>query len=117
MPSVAVIQMTSSASVDKSLKRAESLILEAAKSVPDAIFLPENFPALGSTNPYEIGYAERGGKGPIFQFLTEMAFRARSWVFAGTIPIASRADGSATESNRVRAASLVINSSGERVAR
>ncbi|MFT7221388.1 MAG: putative amidohydrolase [Candidatus Azotimanducaceae bacterium] len=117
MPSVAVIQMTSSASVDKSLKRAESLILEAAKSVPDAIFLPENFPALGSTNPYAIGYAERGGKGPIFQFLTEMAFRTRSWIFAGTMPIASLADGSATESNRVRAASLVINSSGERVAR
>ena len=117
MPSVAVVQMTSSASVDKSLKRAESLILEAAKSLPDAIFLPENFAALGSKKPYELGYAESGGKRPIFQFLTEMALRTRSWIFAGTIPMASRVDGSAIESNRVRAASLVINSSGEQVAR
>lgn len=117
MPSVAVVQMTSSASVDKSLKRAESLILEAVKSLPDAIFLPENFAALGSKKPHELGYAESGGKGPIFQFVTQMARRTRSWIFAGTIPMASRVDGSEIESNRVRAASLVINSSGEQVAR
>ena len=116
-PSVAVVQMTSSAQVDVSLKRAEVLILEAAAGGADAIFLPENFAALASSNPLAIGAAEKTADGPIRQFLGEMARRSNAWIFAGTVPVGVRPDGESISDGRVRAASLVINQAGAEVAR
>lgn len=114
---VAVIQMTSSQHVDVSLKRAESLILEAAQADVGAIFLPENFAALASPEPLVVGAAETNVDGPVRQFLSEMASRTGAWIFAGTLPIATRPDGKKTSPGRVRAASLVIDDTGVEVAR
>lgn len=82
-----------------------------------AVFLPENFAALGNPNPYQIGQAEADVKGPIRSFLSEMATRHGVWIFAGTVPLSRRPDGAATEGEKVRAASLVIDPSGNEVAR
>ena len=46
-PVVAVIQMVSSQYVDENLNRAEALVTEAAHGGAQALFLPENFGALG----------------------------------------------------------------------
>ena len=117
MPAISLIQMVSSCSVDASLRQAEVLILEAAKSNPDAIFLPENFAALGAENPMQIGVLETNVQGPIRSFIAEIAQRTRTWIFAGTVPIATRPDGKNVSTGKVRAASIVVDESGTEVCR
>ena len=114
---IALIQMVSSKQVDVSLSSAEMLMQEVDAGQVDAIFLPENFAALGSDDPYQIGLREQTDKGPVRAFLREAAIRANCWVFAGTLPIASRGDGSPTAAGKVRAASLVLDQTGAEVAR
>ncbi len=117
MMQIALIQMISSMHVEASLRAAETLIMEAAESAPVAIFLPENFPALGSEDPYQTGLREQDATGPVRSFLSEMARQSDAWIFAGTLPTVSRPDGSRTEPGKVRAASLVLDSSGAEIAR
>lgn len=117
MKKIALIQMISSKHVEESLRAAEVLIIEATKRQPVAIFLPENFPALGSDDPHQIGLREQDSSGPARTFLAEMARKSNCWIFAGTLPTVTRPDGSRTEAGKVRAASLVIDSSGAEVAR
>lgn len=114
---IALIQMVSSKQVDVSLSSAEMLMQEVDVGQVDAIFLPENFAALGSDDPYQIGLREQTDKGPVRAFLREAAIRANCWVFAGTLPIASRGNGSPTAAGKVRAASLVLDQTGAEVAR
>jgi predicted amidohydrolase len=114
---IALIQMVSSKQVDVSLSSAEMLMQEVDGGQVGAIFLPENFAALGSDDPYEIGLREQTDKGPVRAFLREAAIRANCWIFAGTVPIASRRDGSPTAAGKVRAASLVLDQTGAEVAR
>ena len=114
---IALVQMVSSQQVDASLKTAETLMTDAAKAQPVAIFLPENFPALGSEDPHEIGLREQDSSGPVRSFLAEMAQRLDCWIFAGTLPTVTRPDGSRVEPGKVRAASLVIDTRGKEVAR
>lgn len=109
--------MVSSASVDISLKSADELITAAAGESPEAIFLPENFAALASGDPLAIGREELTTSGPIRSFLADAARRANCWIFAGTLPIAARPDGSAVPGDRVRAASLMYDADGSEVAR
>jgi len=114
---IALIQMVSSSQIDVSLASAEMLMQEVDGGQVDAIFLPENFAALGSDDPYQIGLREHTSKGPVRSFLREAAIRANCWIFAGTLPVASRPDGSPTAAGKVRAASLVLDQTGAEVAR
>jgi len=113
---IALVQMVSSARVDVSLARAETLILEASAS-SDYIFLPENFAALGSESPRDIGIAECTEDGPIRRFLRDMADRTGCWIFAGTFPVGVRPDGDTVPGGRVRAASIVYDPTGAEVCR
>jgi len=54
---------------------------------------------------------EKDGQGPIQEFLAAQARRHRVWLVGGTIPLA------ANSANKVRAACLLFNDRGERVAR
>jgi nitrilase len=108
--------MVSSRNVDQSLARVEPLIMEAAASA-EFVFLPENFAALGSDNPLAIAERERDPRGPVRSFLRECALRSGCWIFAGTLPVSVRPDGSDVEGGRVRAASLVFDPGGNEVAR
>ncbi len=114
---IALIQMVSSRTVRDNLQRAECLIQEAAKADVQAIFLPENFLALASLNPLQIGLDEINPDGPGRRFLSEMAVRTNCWIFGGTLPVACRPDGSPVPEGRVRAASIVVDPSGREVAR
>ena len=116
-PAVAVIQMVSSQHVDVNLTRAEVLMTEAANGRAEAVFLPENFAALGNSNLRAIGDGETDSAGPVHSFLSEMSRRLSCWVFAGTVPLATRPDGSMVEDGRVRAASLVYDGDGIEICR
>mgnify|MGYP001562381286 CR=1 FL=1 len=117
MPAIGVIQMVSSQRVDVNLKRVEALIEEAASGNVKAVFLPENFAALGSTKTHSIAEREATIKGPVRQLLAELAERYGCWIFGGTIPLSTRLDGTPIDNGRVRAASLVYDDSGREIAR
>lgn len=108
--------MVSSKHVDINLKRAESLINEAAAGA-DYVFLPENFAALAADSPRQVGLDEVTESGPVRSFLKEQSSKLKVWIFAGTFPVAMRPDGDPVAGERVRAASLVFDPRGEEVAR
>ncbi len=110
---IAVVQMVSSKHVDVSLARLQALLSELQDGAVDAVFLPENFAALGTSTPRQIANAEAGASAPIQTCLSEIAKSKSAWIFAGTMPLAFRPDGTEVPDGRVRAASLVFNPDGE----
>ena len=124
---VTVVQMTSSHNVTTSLNQLDALVREVEPSSVDAIFLPENFAALASSDVVSIGQSESTyfskseGSSPyrseILPMICALARAKRSWVFAGTMPLAVRPDKTSIEDGRVRAASLVVDPAGNIVAR
>ena len=127
MDRIALVQMVSSREVAKNLSRATVLIEQAAAEQVQAIFLPENFAALANPSPETIGKAEAGkaeagkaevsGNGPVQQFLQQISAKTNCWIFAGTVPVAARPDGTPIADGRVRAASMVFDNNGRLVAR
>jgi len=113
---IALVQMVSSQFVDDNLLRVDALIREAAGSAK-FIFLPENFAALAAPNTYQIGEREEGLEPPIRSFLAALADELSCWIFAGTMPLARRANGEIPTGSRVRAASIVYNPDGVEIAR
>ncbi|NCW26419.1 MAG: carbon-nitrogen hydrolase family protein, partial [Betaproteobacteria bacterium] len=73
--SAAVLQMVSAPDLDHNLKRAEALIHEAAAGGAQLISLPEYFCLLGRRDTDKVAIRESWGKGPMQQFLSEMAQR------------------------------------------
>lgn len=114
---VAIVQMVSGQSVDSNLKRLEELFHTAAQESPLAVFLPENFAALASEDPVNIGLGESEPGRPIRRWISEAARAHDFWIFAGTIPCATRPNGNAVDGKRTRAASFVYDDSGREVAR
>ena len=124
---VTVVQMTSSHNVTTSLNQLDALVREVEPSSVDAIFLPENFAALASSDVVSIGQSESTyfskaeGSSPckaeILPMICALARAKRTWVFAGTMPLAVRPDKTFIEHGRVRAASLVVDPAGNIVAR
>jgi len=111
MSKCAAIQMASSPSVSANLFEAEKLIAEAAKAGAKLVALPENFALMGDHELDKIKVKEVDGSGPIQDFLANVAKKYAVWVVGGTIPIAANQD------NKVRAACLIYNDQGVRVAR
>jgi deaminated glutathione amidase len=114
---IALVQTNSSQYIDSNLYRIADLIREAARENVSAIFLPENFGALGNGNPRQIGEGEMTPSGILRSFVAHMATEVRCWLFAGTIPTCVRPDGSGVPDRRVRAASFVMDDLGREVAR
>ena len=124
---VTVVQMTSSYNVTTSLNQLDALVREVEPSSVDAIFLPENFAALAASDVLSIGQSESAyflkaqGNSPykseILPMICALARAKRTWVFAGTMPLAVRPDKTYIEDGRVRAASLVVDPAGNIVAR
>lgn len=114
---IAVVQMTSSIEVEVNLQKLVVLFEALRGESVTAVFLPENFAALGTTQALEIGLDEQSGNSRIRTFLADQAIALESWIFAGTIPMASRPDGETVGEGRVRAASLVYDQRGQQIAR
>lgn len=107
----AAIQMASSPSISANLLEAEKLIAEAVRAGAKLVALPENFPLMGENASDKIKQREQDGVGPIQNFLAEVAKKYHVWVVGGTIPLAANDD------NKIRAACVVYNDQGQRVAR
>lgn len=103
---VAVIQMTSSASVIENLESVEQLIINAAQQQVQLAVLPENFAYMGLCEVDKLEIAETYGDGPIQQAISQLAKKHKMWIVAGTIPIISE------DPNRCFASSLVYDSQG-----
>lgn len=111
MSKCAAIQMASGPSVSSNLLEAEKQIAEAVKIGAKLVALPENFAMMGDRETDKVKIKEADGAGPIQKFLSSTAKKYGVWIVGGTIPIAGDDD------NKVRAACLVYNDQGERVAR
>ncbi len=107
----AAIQMTSGTDVAANLTEAERLIALAAQAGARLAVLPENFAIMVSREADRVAAAEADGVGPIQDFLAAAARRHRLWLVGGTIPLRSRHPA------KVRAACLLYDERGDRVAR
>lgn len=107
----AAIQMASSPNVGSNLLEAGKLIAEAANAGAKLIALPENFALMGEHELDKVKIREPDGAGDIQDFLSETAKKHGVWIVAGTVPLVADHD------KKVRAACLVYDDKGARVAR
>ena len=111
MTRVAAVQMASGPVVSENLDEAARLIDEAVSDDAGLVVLPENFAIMPRNDADRLAAVEMDGQGPIQEFLAAQARRHRVWLVGGTIPLAAKS------ANKVRAACLLFNDRGERVAR
>ncbi len=112
MSIIAAIQMVSGPSIAENLAIAADLLAQAATGGAQLAVLPENFALMGAQESDKIAVREIEGEGIIQSFLAEQAARHRLWLVGGTVPLRIAAD-----ETRVRAACLLFNDQGQRVAR
>ncbi|MFO1425060.1 MAG: carbon-nitrogen hydrolase family protein [Candidatus Competibacteraceae bacterium] len=112
MPIIAAIQMVSGPDVAENLAAAAELLTQAAARGAGLAVLPENFALMGQRESDKLAAREVEGGGPMQAFLAEQAARHRLWLVGGTIPLRVAGDDS-----RVRAACLLFDDRGRRVAR
>ncbi|MCL7945219.1 carbon-nitrogen hydrolase family protein [Marinobacter sp. ATCH36] len=113
---VAAIQMVSTHDIAANLREAGRLLAEAAAAGASMAVLPENFAVLATRQMIGCGRREADPDNLIRHFLAEQSAELGIWIVGGSLPIASRPDGS-TVRDRVRACCLVYNDQGEEVAR
>ncbi len=111
MKRVAAIQMASGPNVDANLNEASKSIENAARAGAKLIVLPENFALMGVHESDNVKQAELDGQGKIQDFLADQAKRNNAWLVGGTIPL------KAESSDKIRAACLLFDDEGNRVAR
>ncbi len=108
---IAVLQMASGPKVDANLLECERLVAEAAVAGAGLVVLPENFAFMGKAQGDQLRLREADGEGPLQAFLQRLARDHGVWLVGGTLPLAAEAP------DRVRAACLVFDHRGRRVAR
>lgn len=108
---IAAIQMQSGTDVEANLATAGYLLREARKQGCKLAVLPENFALMPRAPTDRILHAEEDHGGPIQQELSRLCRELDLWLVAGTIPMRCKQPG------KVRAACLVYDSRGERIAR
>jgi len=112
-PRIAVIQMVSGERLDDNLRVADGLVREAAEGGARLVLLPENFALFDSANLRTL--AEAGEE--VRARVAALAAKAGVWLVAGSLPQATRPDGSAVPAPRVRSSCLVFDDTGSLRAR
>ena len=107
----AALQMASGPNVSANLSEAQRLIRLAAQSNAKLVVLPENFAMMGKSEADKLAVSEQDGSGPIQDFMARQARENKVWLVGGTLPLAS------SDPAKVRAACLVYDDQGRRVAR
>jgi nitrilase len=107
----AAIQLASGSNLSANLLETGKLVEQAVREQARLVVLPENFAFMGHTCRDLVGIREPEGRGPVQDFLAQLAERHGIWLVGGTIPL------QADDPGKVRAACLVFNDRGERVAR
>jgi Predicted amidohydrolase len=108
---VAAVQMASGPNISANLAEAERLIAKAAAAGARLVVLPENFALMCMHENDKVKVREAEGKGQIQDFLARTAARYGIWLVGGTVPLV------AEDPNKVRAACLLFDDKGQRVAR
>ncbi len=108
MTRVAAIQMNSGADVAANLAQAERLLGDAAADGCTVAVLPENFALMPARGRDKVKHAEEPGKGPIQEFLGDVARRHKLWVVGGSMPLVS------PEPDRVYGACPVFDQEGKK---
>jgi predicted amidohydrolase len=108
---MAAIQMASGPNVGANLIETRRLIAQAVRAGANMVVLPENFAIMGMKESDKVDIREQDGNGPIQEFLAEQAKKNNVWLVGGTIPLVANAP------NKVRAACMVYDNTGKRVAR
>jgi deaminated glutathione amidase len=108
---VAAIQMASGPQVKANLDEAARLIAMAASTGARIIGLPEYFAIMGLKDTDKVAAKEADGKGPIQDWMAEMAVKHNAWIIGAGVPIA------ASVPDKVRNSCLVYDKTGTRVAR
>ena len=111
MKCVAAIQMASGPNIDANLNEAARSIDAAVKAGAGLVVLPENFAFMANNELDNVKNAEQDGQGKVQNFLADQAKSNNVWLVGGTVPIL------AENGKKARAACLVFNNDGERVAR
>ncbi len=111
MSKIAAIQMASGPNVGANLNEAARLIANAAAAGASLVVLPENFAIMPMKETDRLTAAETDGNGPMQEFLANQARLHQVWLVGGTIPMRAKS------SDRVRAACLLYDNRGMRVAR
>lgn len=107
----AAVQMVSGADVPSNLAEAARLIGEAAASGARLAVLPENFALMARDDTGRRQAAEDDGQGPIQEFLAAQARQHGMWLIGGSVLLKT------ARAERMRAACLVYDERGQRVAR
>jgi nitrilase len=103
--------MASGPNVSANLLEAARLIAMAAGDGAEMVVLPENFALMGLAETDKVRIREEDNAGPIQDFLVQQAEKHGVWVVGGTVPLV------ANDPQKVRAACLVYDDKGKRVAR
>lgn len=85
---IAALQMTSGTEIKANLHEAAKLIDQASGQGAGLLVLPENF-ALMAQDEDKLRFAEKPGRGPIQDFLSEQAARHKIWLVGGSLPLKS----------------------------
>ncbi|MCH8498091.1 MAG: carbon-nitrogen hydrolase family protein [Marinobacter sp.] len=113
---VAALQMVSGHDLQANLKVAKRLMQTARATGASTVVLPENFAVLNTRQMVAQGQREVDDDGEIRRFLRQQARALGLCIVAGSLPLASRPDGSAIN-DRVRASCLVVDAQGHESAR
>jgi deaminated glutathione amidase len=108
---IGAIQMATGPNVGANLFEVERLVRESVEEGAELVVLPENFAFMGQEDSDQLAIREADGDGPLQSFLGRLARQLGIWLVGGTIPL------KANDPDRVRAACLVFDDHGERVAR
>ncbi|MEC5164081.1 deaminated glutathione amidase [Janthinobacterium sp. CG_23.3] len=93
MDTVAAVQMISSPSVADNIETARRLIGQAAATGACLVTLPEYWAIMGQHDSDKVAHAEQAGRGPIQDFMAQMARQHGVWLIGGTLPLASELEG------------------------
>ena len=108
---IAAVQMATGPNVSANLLETERLVAEASECGAGLVVLPENFAFMGKRDQDQLALCETDGGGPLQDFLARTARKYGVWLVGGTIPMNAR------DAGKVRAACLLFDERGERVAR
>lgn len=108
---VAGVQMASGPSVAANLNEARRLIGMAVERGARLVALPEYFGIMGMKDQDKVKAREAEGRGPIQQFLSDIAMEHKIWMVGGSVPLKS------DDEHKVRNSCLVYDAKGELVAR
>jgi len=108
---IALAQLTTGDNVEDNLNTIAETVVEAADADARAVFLPECCVLMQTSRAQLREVAEQVSDGPIQERLSNIARQNSTWLFAGSIPIAS------DDPKRVYNSSVTFAPSGEVVAR